>query len=152
MEQTLPSKRDTQSLALTEKVVDLAKVLVHYNQLTAFPYSDLQISEWAKSINELMPNITPDTLKTIINRMKMGIYEYDSRIGIQNIFSGAREYIRDEISTLQSSISDIKRKMFIHYNETVTDEERKFVDETELKIKKLHENLFKISPKNKMVH
>lgn len=150
MEQTLPSKKDTLPLGLTEKSVELAKVLVHYNQLTAFPYSDLQIAEWAKSINELMPNLSAETLKTIINRMKMGIYDYDSKLGIQNIFAGARQYLRDEIAKHQSSISDIKRKMFLNYEESVTEDEKLFFDETELKIKKLHEHLFNISPKNKM--
>lgn len=147
MEQTLPSRKDTLPLGLTEKSVEIAKVLVHYNQLTSYPYSDLQIAEWAKSIEELIPSMTLETLKTIIDRMKMGIYDFDSRLGIQNIFSGARQFIKDEIDAHQKIIAEIRKKMYYEYEEVLTEEERTLLHETEEKIKKLQNNLFKISPK-----
>lgn len=93
----LPSKKDTQSLAT---INNLAATVLHINQLTPFPYSDLQIFEWAKSINELTPELTPDILKKIIDKFKLGIYEFDSRAGIQNVFKGYKLILGEKIHSL----------------------------------------------------
>lgn len=82
-------------LSLTKEQTEIAKELIHFNQLTPYPYSDLQISQWVKSITELIPEMTPEIIKHIIDRLKLGVYEYDSRLGIQNVFAGFRKYLEE---------------------------------------------------------
>ena len=101
MEQTLPSKKDIQSLEITT-VNNIAKAVLHFNQLTPFPYSDIQIMDWAKSINELTPELTPDIVKKIIDKYKLGIYEFDTKLGIQNIFNGYRLILEEKIQFINN--------------------------------------------------
>lgn len=105
-------------MEITTKINNLSKVLIHYNQLTAFPYSDLQIIEWAKSINELMPELSNETLKFIIDRMKIGYYPFDNRLGIQNIFNGIKQYLNDEINRLNNSKMDVFSSSFEDFEKT----------------------------------
>jgi len=74
------------SIVISEKETYIAKELYHINQLVSYPLSESQIEDWAKSINELSPSTTPQDLKIIINKMKMGEVEYNHIKGIQNIF------------------------------------------------------------------
>lgn len=142
------SKKVSQSLGnLTEKQTAFAKVLINYNQLTPYPYSDLQISDWAKSIDDLMPQIKPETLKTIIDKMKMGVYEFDSKLGIQNIFSGARAFIRDEISELELSVEKIRAKNMPFSEQILTSDDITTLEIVDEKIAKLQNNLRLISTK-----
>jgi hypothetical protein len=79
-------QRANQSLGLSEKVIELALVVFHINQVVPYPLSDLQIADWAKSINELRPDVEPQKLKEVIDKMKLGQIEWNYRQGIQNIF------------------------------------------------------------------
>jgi hypothetical protein len=72
--------------------------LFHYNQLTAFPLSDAQIIDWAKSIKEIAPQLTTEILREIIRRFKVGQGEFDSKLGIQNIFGGYRTFLREQMA------------------------------------------------------
>ena len=95
-------KKDNQSLELSSELTKIGQVIVHINQLTPFPYSDFQLIDWAKSINELTPELTPDILKKIIDKYKLGIYEFNSRAGIQNIFRGYKLILGEKIDFLRS--------------------------------------------------
>ena len=94
-------KKDNQSLELSSELTKIGQVIVHINQLTPFPYSDFQLIDWAKSINELTPELTPDILKKIIDKYKLGIYEFDSRAGIQNIFRGYKLILGEKMEFLR---------------------------------------------------
>ena len=94
-------KKDNQSLELSSELTKIGQVIVHINQLTPFPYSDFQLIDWAKSINELTPELTPDILKKIIDKFKLGIYEFDSRAGIQNVFRGYKLILGEKIEYLR---------------------------------------------------
>lgn len=75
------------STPLNEKEIEIAKVIYHTNQLSPFPVTDQKLEEWAKSINELKPGLHIEKLKEAVDKMKLGKCEYDSRLGIQNIFT-----------------------------------------------------------------
>lgn len=78
------------STNLSAKAIELGKQVYHINQLAAFPLTSVQISDWAQSIEELAPEMTPEQLREIINQYKTGEMEYDKGQGIQNIFEGYR--------------------------------------------------------------
>ena len=117
---SVSQKKDNQSLELSSEITKIGQVIVHINQLTPFPYSDFQLIDWAKSINELTPELTPDILKKIIDKFKIGIYEFDSRAGIQNVFRGYKLILGEKIHFLQ--IKNIKdwdaetQKQIEYYN------------------------------------
>lgn len=74
--------------SLSNETIALCKSLVHVNQLSPFDVSDAKIMDWAKSIQELMPNVGCEDLKTLIDDFKLGVLDYDNKKGIQNIFIG----------------------------------------------------------------
>lgn len=83
-----------QHLGLNEKEMSIGKILLGVNELSAFPLNTEQISDWAKSINELSPELELGKLKLVIDKMKMGEIEYDKGLGIQNIFLGLKSLTR----------------------------------------------------------
>lgn len=89
-------KANTNSLSL--EIKNMGVELFHYNQLTAFPLSDAQIIDWAKSIKEIAPQLTTEILREIIRRFKVGQGEFDSKLGIQNIFGGYRTFLREQMA------------------------------------------------------
>jgi hypothetical protein len=70
---------------------ELIKALYHVNLLTPFPISDGMLELWARSIQKLRPEITPEVVTQIIDKMKLGEIKYDTKEGVQNIFIGYRE-------------------------------------------------------------
>lgn len=77
--------------------LNLINELFYINCIIAYPISDLTLEMWSKLILELEPEITPDVIKWIINKMAIGLIPYDSKIGIPNIFNGFRKYISIKI-------------------------------------------------------
>lgn len=75
---------------LSPKAVELGKVVFHVNMLSSFPLTSDQIADWATTIEELAPEITPERLRVVINQYKTGEMKYDRNDGIQNIFEGYR--------------------------------------------------------------
>jgi hypothetical protein len=90
------ANRSNQSPSTTTN--DMAKALYHINYLAAYPVSDSMLEGWASTITELTPELTPEILKTLINRMKLGIYEYNERKGIQNVFKAYRRFLTERLS------------------------------------------------------
>lgn len=78
--------KGNQSLELTDKELEIAQVVFLVNQLISYHLSDLQISDWARTISRLKPDITPEYLNKIIDLFIVGDIEWDTRKGIQNIF------------------------------------------------------------------
>lgn len=77
---------------LSPREIEIGQVVFHVNQLTAYPLNDLQISDWAKSINELKPDLDLALLKKVIDKFKMDELEWDNHKGIQNIFRELKKY------------------------------------------------------------
>lgn len=102
MEQNLPAQNQNQGLEISENINSISKAIFHVNQLTPYPYTDSQIIDWAKSIEELTPELKPKTLKLIMDKMKLGIIAYDHRIGIQNVFNGYKIILKDRSIELHS--------------------------------------------------
>lgn len=73
---------------LNEKEFSIAKELEQVNLLITYSLAPPQIADWAKCIVELEPDIDNYELKSVIDKYKRGIYEWDQREGIQNIFRG----------------------------------------------------------------
>lgn len=90
------------SIALNEKEVEIAKIIYHINQLTSFPLSATQIEDWTRTINELRPHQDLVKLKAIVNMMKIGEIEYNSRLGIQNIFLALKKYDKIKIGYIEN--------------------------------------------------
>lgn len=70
-----------------DKVIEIARELYQINQLTHIKISDQEIIDWAGSLIELQKDVTPQWIRKIVNRMKLGQLEYDYRLGIRNIFN-----------------------------------------------------------------
>lgn len=90
-----------QSLELSDKELSLAVEIFHVNQVMPYPLSDLQISDWAKSINELMPEVSSADIKKIIDDFKLDNIEWDNKKGIQNIFNAISPksiYVPEELN------------------------------------------------------
>ena len=68
----------------------LVKAVYQFNQLRAFSLTQIEILEWARSIERLQPDIDVNQLMFVIDQMKVGNLEYDKTIGIQNIFKGLK--------------------------------------------------------------
>jgi hypothetical protein len=85
------------SIALNGKEIEIAKIIYHVNQLTSFPLSATQIEDWTRTISEIRPNQDLIKLRAIINMMKIGEIEYNSRIGIQNLFLALKKYDKIQI-------------------------------------------------------
>lgn len=68
-----------------------------------YPLTDIQIESWSKSINELRPNQDLKKLNAIINMMKIGSIEFNSRLGVQNIFLALKKYDKIKIGYLISN-------------------------------------------------
>lgn len=77
-------------LSLSENQFNICKEIYHVNQLTAFPVNDERLSEWARSIEEIVPNLEIEDLKNVIIDFKIGELEYNHKEGVQNIFFGLR--------------------------------------------------------------
>lgn len=82
--------------------MEIAKIVSHINQLSNFPLSVPQISDWSKSVNDICPNLEVDDLKYLIRCFKIGEEHYDAKIGVQNIFVGLKnrfggKYIKSNV-------------------------------------------------------
>lgn len=86
---------------------EIAKQVYHINQLIPFPLTDIQIEDIAKSLEELIPELTPQQLKKMIDRFKFGYYEWDKTKGIQNIFKNLSDVMKDDYSGREVEFRDI---------------------------------------------
>lgn len=76
--------------SLPVKVKDIGSVIYHVNQLSPFTTTDERLIEWAESINEILPELEIEDLKSLIRAFKTDEITYDTRLGIQNIFMGIK--------------------------------------------------------------
>lgn len=81
---------------LIEVNKELAKQVYQINQLVPYPLSDIQIEDIAKSLEELVPELTPMQLKKMIDRFKIGYYEWDKTKVIQNIFKNLANTMKED--------------------------------------------------------
>lgn len=86
MEMQLEKQKN--QLSLSDREFSLCKEIYHINQLAPFPLDDNKIQEWARSIEDILPELNLDHLKDLISDFKRGKIEYDKNLGIQNIFTG----------------------------------------------------------------
>jgi hypothetical protein len=87
---------------------DYLKQLAQVNLLTSFPINDDYLRAWCKSIRELVPELTAQTLKIIIDQMKLGGLPYDSKKGIQNIIEGYKLILKDLIISRSQEANAIR--------------------------------------------
>jgi hypothetical protein len=82
----------------------LVKAVYQFNQLRAFSLTQIEVLEWARSIERLHPNVDINQLMFVIDQMKVGNLEYDKTIGIQNIFKGLKmtEKTKDGFKVLRA--------------------------------------------------
>jgi hypothetical protein len=73
---------------------NFVKQLYHVNYLVNYPISDIMLEGWTRSINELMPEATPQDIKFVIDKMKLGEIKFDSRKGVQNILVALKSYTK----------------------------------------------------------
>lgn len=88
---------------LNSTINNLCLQIWHMNKLLSYPLSDPQIESWAKTINELTPQLTPEQLRFIINGMMLGELDFDPKVGIQNIFKNYKKIVAKKILTSEKS-------------------------------------------------
>lgn len=87
MEHKLQRTSDSSTGKLSNKELQIAGEIYEVNQLAPYPLSSIQIEDWARSINKLLPELQVSDLERVINDFKMDKIEWDYRKGIQNIFT-----------------------------------------------------------------
>lgn len=70
--------------------------MYQFNQLRAFSLTEIEMVEWARSIERLTVDLDMDALNFVIDQMKCGNMEYDKTIGIQNIFNALKRIEKTE--------------------------------------------------------
>ena len=97
------------------KIIKLKIVLININKILYIPLSDCFLNEWALSIDELEPEITPEILECIINKFINNEIKYDFDKGIQNIFKGFNIYVDTKISEGEDIIKWLEVKFKYSY-------------------------------------
>jgi len=77
---------------LSDKQVLIAQQVYHVNQLRNYPLSVTDIEDWARSIDDLYPELEVNDLKEVILKFKKDEYIYDPSKGIQNIVNGLKKF------------------------------------------------------------
>lgn len=73
------------------KEKEILEIISGVNELVRYPYDPTIIGKWAKTICELIPNVSAFIIKKAIDNYKMDKVTWDNNAGVQNIF---REYKR----------------------------------------------------------
>lgn len=79
-------KAALEQLSTREKLI--CDSLNTFNQLRDFPLNAIQILEWKDSLLRIMPDLEPDKLEFVIDRMIDGQLTYKPEYGIKNLFIG----------------------------------------------------------------
>ncbi len=79
----------------------LIKAVYQFNQLRAFSLTDVEILEWARSIERLRPHLDIEHMEYSIDAMKQGNIEYDNTKGIQNIFNAIAQVCKNDDGTFR---------------------------------------------------
>ncbi len=127
MEHLQKTISDDQLVSTTTKE-SYIKQLYHVNYLVSYPISDLMLEGWSNSIIELVPEITPDDLKEIINRMKLGTIDFDYRKGIQNIFKGYTILLKELLQFNHDQFRMMPNEAQMTINEKYKSENRRILD------------------------
>lgn len=75
---------------LTDDENHICESLNKFNQLREFPLSALQILEWKDTILEARPNIDPEAIRFIVDKLITADLPYSKGEGILNIFRGLK--------------------------------------------------------------
>lgn len=81
-------KSPTQELQLSRNEERLCDILNTFNQLREYPLNAIQILEWKDSLLRILPDLEPDKLEFVIDRMIDGQITYKPEFGIKNLFIG----------------------------------------------------------------
>lgn len=90
----MQSSNDTVSLPL--HVEAIARIVYEVNQLRQYPLNDIEIAEWATTLDEFDPKIDLEALRFIIQQMKFGNMEYEQKDGVQNLTRAFRKIQKTE--------------------------------------------------------
>lgn len=82
--------KQSQSLQISPRIKEIGREISHVNQLTSFLVPAEILIDWAKSIEEIVPNLDIEDLKSVIVDFKIGELEYNQKEGVQNIFFGLK--------------------------------------------------------------
>ena len=63
----------------------IARIVYEVNQLRQYPLNDIEIAEWATTLDEFDPKMDLEALRFIIQQMKFGNLEYEQKDGVQNL-------------------------------------------------------------------
>lgn len=94
MENKLQKTQDNNIVKLTDKELQIASEIYEVNLLAPYPLTSIQIEDWSRSLNKLLPNLEISVLEKLIDDFKTDAIEWDYKKGIQNIFIGLRSYER----------------------------------------------------------
>jgi hypothetical protein len=90
MENQLQTVNQSLSTPLNNQELQIASAVWNVNLCVAYPLTDPQIEVWAKTIYRLRPETTVDELNEIMDSFMTGVNEWDTKLGIQNIFKAIR--------------------------------------------------------------
>jgi len=90
--QTIPKG----ALDLTDRDRLICNCIHTFNQLRDFKLTAIEVLEWRDSLNRIWPDMNPDRLAFVIDKLMTGELEYKPSIGIQNLFKGLKKVERIE--------------------------------------------------------
>lgn len=131
--------QENQLANITTPNPDYVKQLFHINYLTSYPISDIMLEGYSVSIQELVPEISVKDIKEIIDRMKLGSIDFDSKKGVQNIFKGYVVLLKEKLILAHKANNEVTEP-YDYANNKPADTKIKWLNEIErinLLIKKL---------------
>lgn len=75
---------------------ELTRELFQVNLLSNYILSDQMIENWTLTVVEICKDITPEILKMLIDKMKGGYLDFDSKLGVRNIVNAYFRYKNDK--------------------------------------------------------
>lgn len=65
-------------------------VVAKISLLGAYPMSAEETKVWTAMIYKIVPDVTVEELKTVIEGFMTGRYDYENKIGIRNVFNAIK--------------------------------------------------------------
>src|SRR5688572_17935405 len=98
LQKTAPTNSAILPAVPAERIV---KAVYQFNQLRAFSLTQVEMLEWARSIERLCPALDVDALNFVIDQLKLAELPYDNTKGIQNILMWLPKVRKNEDGTFK---------------------------------------------------
>lgn len=82
--------------SLSKKELSICNSINEFNQLRSFKLNLSDVLQWKDTIIRLKPEIEPEAISFVVDKLILGELDYDKDLGIQNIINGLNMLVRTE--------------------------------------------------------